>query len=103
MTSAATALAARLAARIKTANPGLSMLSVRALIIHSAEWTKEMKRLGDNSTKIMEYCGYGVPQEQKALASDTTNATFVFENELTPYNENKTYKEMHFYDLPWPK
>lgn len=103
MTSAATALAARLAARIKTTNPGLSMLSVRALMIHSAEWTEEMKRLGNNSTKIMQYCGYGVPQESKALASDATNATFIFENELTPYNEDQTYKEMHFYDLPWPK
>ncbi len=103
MTSAATALAARLAARIKTANPGLSMLSVRALMIHSAEWTEEMKRLGNSPTKIMQYCGYGVPQESKALASDATNATFIFENELTPYNEDQTYKEMHFYDLPWPK
>ena len=103
MTSAATALAARLAARIKTTNPGLSMLSVRALMIHSAEWTEEMKRLGNSPTKIMQYCGYGVPQESKALASDATNATFIFENELTPYNEDQTYKEMHFYDLPWPK
>ena len=102
-TSAATALAARLAARIKTANPYLSMLSVRALMIHSAEWTDEMKRLGDSPTKIMEYCGYGVPRENKALASEATNTTFVFENELTPYNEDGTYKEMHFYELPWPK
>ena len=102
-TSAATALAARLAARIKSANPNLSMLSVRALIIHSAEWTDEMKRLGDSATTIMKYCGYGVPQENKALASDATNTTFVFENELIPYNEDGTYKEMHFYELPWPK
>ena len=103
MTSAATALAARLAAKIKTANPRLSMLSIRALMIHSADWTQEMKKLGNNPSKIMEYCGYGVPQEQKALASDATNATFVFENELIPFNDNGTYKEMHFYDLPWPK
>lgn len=102
-TSAATALAARLAARIKSANPNLSMLSVRALIIHSAEWTDEMKRLGDSATTRMKYCGYGVPQENKALASDATNTTFVFENELIPYNEDGTYKEMHFYELPWPK
>lgn len=103
MTSAATALAARLAARIKTANPSLSMLSVRALMIHSAEWTEEMKRIGNTTNDIMQFCGYGVPQEAKALASDTTNATFVFENELTPYNDDQTYNEMHFYDLPWPK
>lgn len=103
MTSAATALAARLAARIKTANPHLSMLSIRALMIHSAEWTTQMTRLGNSPSKIMEYCGYGVPQEQKALASEATNATFIFENEIIPYNEDGTYKEMHFYDLPWPK
>ena len=102
-TSAATALAARLAARIKVANPELSMLSIRALMIHSAEWTTAMTQLGNSSTKIMEYCGYGVPQEQRALASDSTNATFIFENEIVPYNEDGTYKEMHFYDLPWPK
>jgi len=42
-------------------------------------------------------------KSQKPWLSDTTNATFIFENELTPYNEDQTYKEMHFYDLPWPK
>lgn len=103
MTSAATALAARLTARIKIANPGISLLSVRALMIHSAEWTEEMKRLETTPTRIMAYCGYGVPQEQKALACEDTNATFIFENELTPYKDDGTYKEMHFYDLPWPK
>lgn len=103
MTSAATALASRLAARIKTANPDLSMLSVRALMIHSAEWTESMKRINCNTTKIMEYCGYGVPQEEKAIASDETNVTFIVENELIPYTDEGKYNEMHFYDLPWPR
>lgn len=103
MTSAATALASRLAAKIKAKNCELSALSVRALIIHSAEWTPQMKRLSDSASKIMEYCGYGVPQEERAIASSNTNATFIFENEIIPYKENSSYKEMHFYDLPWPK
>lgn len=102
-TSSATALAARLAAKIKTANPEVSMLTVRALMVHSAEWTEEMKHLGDTSTKIMEYCGYGVPDESRAVASDNTNATFIIEDSLVPFTEDGKYNEMRFYDLPWPK
>jgi hypothetical protein len=102
-TSASTALAARLAARIRMANPGLSALSVRALMVHSASWTHEMKSLSLNASDIMKYCGYGVPNEQRAMVSDDTHATFIVENELVPFKEDGTYKEMHFYELPWPK
>lgn len=102
-TSASTALAARLAARIRMANPGLSALSVRALMVHSASWTNEMKTLSQNASDIMKYCGYGVPNEQRAMVSDDTHATFIVENELVPFKEDGTYKEMHFYELPWPK
>jgi|GEM_PF-393240 hypothetical protein len=105
-TSASSALAARLAARIKYANPKLSMLSVRALMIHSAEWTGEMKKIDRKKGVIMAFCGYGVPNEKVAIASDDTAATFIFENELTPFQVFKNtnvYKEMHFYDLPWPQ
>ena len=102
-TSAATALAARLAARIKTVNPALSALSVRALMVHSARWTSEMEALSNKSSDIVKYCGYGVPDERKAMVSSDTNATFVVENELTPFNADGTYNQMHFYALPWPK
>lgn len=105
-TSASTALAARLAAKIKYANPNLSMLSVRALMIHSAEWTDAMKAIDTKKNVIMAYCGYGVPKEQIAEMSEDKVATFIFENTITPYKEGKNdnvYKEMHFYDLPWPK
>lgn len=102
-TSASTALAARLAARIKTANPEISALSVRALMIHSAAWTNEMKSLSQSPSGIMKYCGYGVPNEQRALVSNDTHATFIVENELIPFKADGTYKEMHFYALPWPK
>ena len=105
-TSASSALAARLAARIKYANPQLSMLSVRALMIHSAEWTDEMRNIDHRNSVVMAYCGYGVPNERAAIASDDTSATFIFENELIPYQVGKdsnVYNEMHFYDLPWPK
>lgn len=104
-TSAATALAARLAARIQSANPNISPLSVRALMIHSATWTGEMKHLSQTQkpAEIMKYCGYGVPDEKRAMVSNDTHATFIVENELVPFNEGGTYKEMHFFALPWPK
>ena len=105
-TSAATALASRLAAKIKTANPTLNMLSIRALMVHSAEWTPEMARIGQPKD-IMPLCGYGVPNEDIALFSNDKCATFVFENEIVPFVNSGTsgsnqYNEMHYYDLPWP-
>lgn len=103
-TSAATALATRLAAKIKTATPILSMLSVRGMMVHSAKWTPEMMRIG-SIKDIMSLCGYGVPNEEIALFSNEKYATFIFENELIPYlgkNGSNTYNQLHFYDLPWP-
>ena len=102
-TSAATALAARLAARIQVANPELSALSVRALMAHSARWTDEMQALGDKPLDIMKYCGYGVPDERAAMMSSDTHATYIVENELIPFNDDGSYRQMHFYSLPWPK
>lgn len=104
-TSAATALATNLAAKIKEANPDLSVLSVRALLVHSAEWTSEMNKLG-KAEDIMPLCGYGVPNEAVATFSSEKCATFVFENEIVPFikgsSSNNIYNEMHYYDLPWP-
>lgn len=104
-TSAATGLATRLAARIKVENPRLSMLSIRGLMVHSARWTDEMKRI-DNIEERMSLCGYGVPDEDIALYSNEKYTTYIFENQLKPYIEGDSsniYGQMHFYDLPWPK
>jgi hypothetical protein len=104
-TSAATGLATRLAARIKVENPQLSMLSIRGLMIHSARWTEEMKRINKIEER-MSLCGYGVPDEDIAIYSNEKYATYIFENQLIPYIKGETsniYGQMHFYDLPWPK
>ncbi len=105
-TSAATALASHLAAKIKVANPNLSILSVRALMVHSANWTPEMISIGQQK-EIMPLCGYGVPNEEVATFSNEKCATFVFENEIKPFTQGSSpssnnYNEMHYYDLPWP-
>ena len=112
-TSAATALAARLAGRIKYFNPGLSPLSVRALMIHSAEWTDAMKSLcvgdnGDTDYKLLVHtCGYGVPDEKVAIASSDSRVTFIAEDVLYPFvegsNDSIKFGKMNLYRMPWPK
>lgn len=103
-TSASTALAARLAVKIKSANPALSLLSVRALMIHSAKWTSEMNSV--EKSDRMSLCGYGVPDEEVAAFSSEKCATYIFENVLIPFKQSgsevPSYNEMHVYDLPWP-
>lgn len=104
-TSAATGLAARLAARIKVENPQMSMLSIRGMMVHSARWTDEMKRI-DNIDERMSLCGYGVPNEDMAIYSNEKCATYIFENQLRPYKQGESgnvYDQIHYYDLPWPK
>ncbi len=104
-TSAATGLAARLAARIKVENPQMSMLSIRGMMVHAARWTDEMKRI-DNIDERMSLCGYGVPNEDMAIYSNEKCATYIFENQLRPYKQGESgniYNQIHYYDLPWPK
>ncbi len=112
-TSAATGLAARLASKIKYYNPGLCALSIRALLIHSAEWTVQMKELckdaqGDLNVKtILHSCGYGVPNEQKAIVSSDSRVTFIAEDTIKPFalgSGNKLkFGRMNLYQMPWPK
>lgn len=113
-TSAAAAMAAHLAAKVAAANPDLSPLSIRALIVHSAEWTDEMKQMFSNNNKpnykdLVHSCGYGVPNEAKAIASDGTYATFISEQTLKCLMRNtkapNKYKlgQMHIYEMPWPQ
>jgi len=112
-TSAATALASNLAAKIKTENPTLSNESIRALMIHSSEWTQgmvECAKTEDDKVSLdvlMHSCGYGTPVERKALKCNDNYVVFIVENEIFPLEEGKNknvkFANMHYYDLPWPK
>lgn len=112
-TSAATGLAARLAAKIKYYNRGINALSIRALLIHSAEWTQEMKDLctenGElNRVVLLHSCGYGVPDEQKAIVSSDNRVTYIAEDKLRPFvlgnrGDRLKFGHMNLYHLPWPK
>ena len=109
MTSAATAQAANFAAQIQLHYPNYWPETVRALMIHSAEWTKALKdQFSNNHTKkseinnVLKACGYGVPSLEKAIYCASNSLTLIAEKEIQPFEGEKT-KEMHLYELPWPK
>ena len=115
-TSAATALASRFAARVMALYPGLWPETIRALIVHSAEWTDAMKRQsfrgGGNPTKddylrLIRRCGFGIPDINRALWTVDNSLTMVVEERLHPFeragSNPPTLRDMHLHDLPWPR
>lgn len=117
-TSSATAQAAGLAAEIMARFPDLWPETIRALIIHSAQWTPAMlARLHRKSKKecimLARQFGYGVPQLERALASAQNDLALISEAYIKPFKKevndkgreigSPSFNEVHYYDLPWPK
>jgi hypothetical protein len=116
-TSAATAEAAWFAAQIQSAYPEIWPETIRALMVHSAQWTETLKKqfLSDpqkatksDYTRLLRVCGYGVPDLERALYSASNNLTLIAQEEIQPFDkkvDNTGYrtKEMHLFELPWPK
>ncbi len=109
-TSAATAQAARLAARLTAEFPHYWPETIRALMIHGAEWTPPMKdALTAAGTKsaaclLLRRYGHGVPTFERAAASARNHLAMISEAEIQPYSRRgKGMHECHFYSLPWPR
>ncbi len=113
MTSLSTARASWFAAKIQSRYPDYWPETIRALMVHSATWTDELinqfqiDMSKKNSIRnLLRICGYGVPSLERALYSASNSLTLISEASIQPYykdgNDYKT-KDMHFYDLPWPK
>ena len=109
-TSAATAQAARLAARLTAEFPHYWPETIRALMIHGAEWTPLMKdalaAAGTKSTAclLLRRYGHGVPTFERAAASARNHLAMISEAEIRPYSRSGTgMNECHFYSLPWPR
>ena len=107
-TSSATAQAAWFCAKLLTEYPDIWPETVRALMIHSASWTDEMKRrfcIEDTKTKgrniLLRTCGYGIPDLKKAIQCMDNNVNMVIQGELQPYSK-QSMNEMHIHTLPWP-
>jgi len=112
-TSAATALAARLAAEIMADYPGLWPETVRGLIVHSARWSPAMLNgcnphdAGTRSAieSVLRRYGFGEPDPSRARACSQSAVTLFRQDTLTPYAGNAgaaTINDCHIHQLRLP-
>lgn len=112
-TSAATALAANMAAHIACQYPQFWPETIRGLIVHSARWTQRMENefasVGSNKTRttnLLRHCGYGVPDLERALWSARDSLTLIVQDSLQPFIKTASgikTRDMHLHELPWPR
>jgi Subtilase family len=108
-TSAATAEAAHLAAGIMADYPEIWPETVRALIVHSAEWTPAMRarfegaRLRGARDSLRRRYGMGVPDLDRAVRSATDALTLVVEDTIRPFDGHGRMREMNLHEIPWPR
>lgn len=115
-TSAASALCARMAAQLMAAYPALRPETIRALIVHSAEWTDAMRDayLPTHKTPtksdyvhLIRHCGWGAPNLDRAMWSAGNSLTLVVEDVVHPYKKVKgkgiVSRDMNLHSLPWPR
>ena len=109
-TSAATALASQMAAKIMHEYPALNPETIRALMVHSAKWTPGMllqlsgiPETQRKNVKLRRY-GYGVPNLEFAIRGSKSDFTLVIEDELQPFHKpGSSVKnfQMKLHRLPW--
>ena len=112
-TSAATAQASWMAAKICSEYPGIWPETVRGLIVHSARWTQKMRDQfcsDDKKTtgrrQLLRTCGYGIPNIDSAIYCLNNSVNMIIQGELQPYKKDGgryVMNEMHIHTLPWPK
>ena len=109
-TSAASALAARMAVTLMATYPELRPETIRGLITHSARWTEQMLEMYSARTQaeyatLIRHCGWGVPDLSLAVWSRDNSLALIEESSLTPYRstrEGVKTREMNLHALPWP-
>ncbi len=111
-TSASVALASKFASELYQKYPDYKPETIRALIIHSADWNSAMLNninIEDLSTedkwKLISKVGYGIPSLEKAKHSAENSLTMIAERSLKPYKYEESRaktNEFNLFDLPWP-
>lgn len=109
-TSAATALAGKLAAEIRADYPSILPETVRGLMVHSARWSPVMlngvdpHRVGSSNgvKSILRRYGYGEPNAARARASASNAVTLFREEMLRPFANNGGLNDCHIHTLPVP-
>jgi hypothetical protein len=111
-TSAATALAARFAAILYHHYPTLWPETIRALIVHSADWTPAMLQnrtieelRAPEKEKLIQQVGYGVPNLENAKYSANNALSLIAERQLKPFKKHESEiktDQFQIFNLPWP-
>jgi hypothetical protein len=102
-----------LAAQLKDEYPDYWPETIRALIVHSARWTKPMEqRFNDKPDSEAAKCrlrcyGHGVPSITRAMHSASHRPTLIIEDRIQPfeYDKDNYYArsgDMNLHQLPWP-
>lgn len=115
-TSAASALGARMAAQLMAAYPALRPETIRALIVHSADWTDAMRAgylpaqgtpTKSDYVNLIRHCGWGVPNLDQALWSAGNSLTLIVEDQVHPFKKVTSRgivtRDMNLHTLPWPR
>ncbi len=114
-TSAATALAANLAATLLARYPAFTPETLRGFMVHSARWTRAMiTRATDaqgrlDTARLLRTFGYGAPNAEALFYSAGNSLTLIAEDNLQPFFKDtvddghiKT-RDIKFHALPWPR
>jgi hypothetical protein len=114
-TSEATAHASWLAGQLQVRYPEAWPETIRGLIVHSADWSKELisqfnidLKKKSSIAELVKICGYGVPDFGRAMNSLSNSLTLIAQEEIQPFckrTKDGGYKskDMHLFNLPWPK
>lgn len=111
-TSAATALAARIAAMLQSAYPEFWPETIRALLVHSANWTPAMKKrfqplnTREKFSRLLRYCGFGRPDMTELFWSAQNRLTLIAQDSLQPFDKvdgKYRFREMNIHRIPWPR
>ena len=84
--------------------------TIRALLIHSAEWTEKMLERFNPQKKrdfenLLRYVGYGVPDLTRALWSAENTVTLIAQDSLQPFEKKgSSYvtRDLNLPSNPWP-
>ena len=108
-TSPATAQAARLGALVQAQYPSYWPETVRALLVHHAEWTEVMRDQIDavssktERLQILRRYGWGVPSEDAVLNSTRTAVTLVSQDSFQAFSgDDYKLRNFRLHRLPWP-
>lgn len=110
-TSAATAEVARICGNLRARYPDYWPETHRALIVHGARWSQEMRRMLPSNANMREKAaflrtfGYGTANLARSAGSLLHRPTLIVQETITPYVEaagGVSLGNLNIHDLPWP-